>query len=163
MKVEIVERVPVPIACLRYVGSYGPAIGRFWIEKYAPWAAARGFGVEHARYGIGHDDPSVTRPDRCRYDACAEITPELAADIAAGIVPIGGAFLTTLPGGCHATIPFRGTAAQIGAAWHALLDIWLPASGFRHGPGSAFEYYPRDAFLDQATGEFACELWVPLA
>jgi AraC family transcriptional regulator len=163
MEVDIVERTPVAIACLRYVGPYGPAIGRFWVEKYAPWAAARGFGTGHARYGIGHDDPAVTRPDRCRYDACAELSAELAAEFAAGTIPAGGAFLTTLPGGRYATMSFEGTAAQIGAAWQELLGGWLPASGLRHGPGPGFEYYPRGAAIDPATGVFTCELWVPVA
>jgi AraC family transcriptional regulator len=158
MNVNIVERAPVTVACLRHVGPYGPAIGRFWDETYAPWAAANGFGIDHARYGIGYDDPTVTPPERCRYDACAE----LGADVPAGFVPSGGAFLSTLPGGRYATVAFRGTAAEIGAAWDAL-RTWLPASGLRHGPGHSFEYYPRGAFFDPATGAFGCELWVPVA
>jgi AraC family transcriptional regulator len=163
MEVKIVERAPVAIACLRYVGPYGPAVGRFWAEKYASWAAASGLETGHARYGIGHDDPTVCRPDRCRYDACAAISAEFAAGLAAGSVPARGAFLSTVPGGRYATVAFRGKAAQIGAAWDALLRTGIPASGLRHRAGPSFEYYPPGATVDPATGEFACELWVPVA
>ncbi len=45
------------------------AIGRFWMETVAPWMATNNlFGRE--RFGIGLDDPSVTKPAQCRYDAC---------------------------------------------------------------------------------------------
>jgi AraC family transcriptional regulator len=155
MKVDIIERAPATLACLRYVGPYGEAVGRFWDDVYAPWAAANGFGIGHARYGVGHDDPTVTAPEHCRYDACTEVDP--------GFTASGDAFVVTLPGGRHAVTAFKGTSAQIGPAWDALLRTWLPASGLRHGPSPSFEYYPQGAFFDPATGEFACELYVPLA
>jgi AraC family transcriptional regulator len=154
MHVEIVERAPATVACLRHVGPYGPAIGHFWDDTYAPWAAQNNLGIGHARYGIGHDNPAMTPPERCRYDACAEVPPDF--------LPSPPAFLSVIPGGRYAVAQFKGTAAEIGAAWMMLLREWLPASRLRHGQGLSFEYYPRGAFFDTARDIFACELCVPV-
>lgn len=79
-----------PIAYLRYTGPYGTAVETFWKETVQPWMVANGL-QDAARYGISHDDPSVTAPERCRYDACVVVPP--------GAVLTGGAHRTTLPGG----------------------------------------------------------------
>ncbi|WP_164513490.1 AraC family transcriptional regulator [Thiosocius teredinicola] len=155
MKVAIVDRQPATIAYLRHVGPYGESIARFWEDTYVPWAVANKLGADHARYGVSHDDPSITAPEQCRYDACAEIAPEFEAT--------GGALKTTLPGGKYAVLDFRGTAGQVGAAWASLIKDWLPSSGLRLDNRPCFEYYPKGAAFDCKTGEFECEICIPVA
>lgn len=53
------------------------------------------------RFGISHDDPSITAPDQCRYDACAEVP--------GGFVASGNALRTVVPGGRYD--PDTGTFA----------------------------------------------------
>ena len=60
MKVTIIDRQPATIACFRYLGPYGEGIAKFWQETYVPWAVMNKLGADHARYGISHDDPSIT-------------------------------------------------------------------------------------------------------
>ena len=62
MNVKLIERQPVTVAYLRYIGPYGESIGRFWQNVYYPWALANNL-LDHPRYGISHDDPSSTAPD----------------------------------------------------------------------------------------------------
>ncbi|MBI4694397.1 MAG: AraC family transcriptional regulator [Gammaproteobacteria bacterium] len=155
MHVTLVDRPPATVACLRHVGAYGEPIARFWQDVYVPWAIANRLGPEHARYGISHDDPGITAPGQCRYDACAEVAPDF--------VPNGGAITTTLPGGKYAVHAFRGTVEAIGAAWSALLRDWLPASGLQLDARPCFEYYPRGAAHDPVSGEFECEICIPVA
>jgi AraC family transcriptional regulator len=152
--VKVIERAPVKVAYLRHVGPYGEAIGAFWRERVGPWMAANDL-LGRPRYGFGHDDPDITAPEQCRYDACVE-----APD---GFVATGPALTTTIPGGRYATARFFGTSAQIKAAWTALLRDWLPASNLQLDARPCFEHYPSDARYDEKSGAFECELVIPVA
>jgi AraC family transcriptional regulator len=154
MNVKLVDRKPVPVAYLRHTGPYGPQLGRFWKSRVAPWMEANNlFG--RGRYGISLDDPHVTQPAQCRYDACVE-SP--ADEILAG-----DAQRKVIPGGKYAVLPFDGTGAEIGAAWEALLRDWLPKSGLQLDSRPFFEHYPVDGTHDPKTGRFSCEICVPVA
>ena len=155
MNVKIIDRQSATVAYLRYLGPYGPAIERFWQEVYVPWAVMNRLGPDHARYGISHDDPGITAPEQCRYDACAEVTPDYVVD--------GGALKGTIPGGRYAVLAFRGTVAQVSEAWMALLRDWLPSSGLQLDARPSFEYYPKGSMFDPKTGMFECEICIPVA
>ena len=74
-------------------------ISLFWQNTFYPWALTNNL-VSQPRYGISHDDPSVTAPEKCRYNACAEVPSDFLA--------LGGANKTTIPGGRYAVLPFKG-------------------------------------------------------
>ena len=153
MKVEIVERKPTPIAYLRHVGSYDESLSVFWQTEVYPWMVSSGL-LGQPRYGISHDDPKVTAPEQCRYDAGCEIQPNFIAT--------GKAHKTTIPGGRYAALDFKGVAAQFESAWDSLLRDWLPSSGMQLDSRPMFEYYPADSNYDPATGVLDCKLCVPV-
>ncbi|HJU71997.1 MAG TPA: GyrI-like domain-containing protein [Paucimonas sp.] len=153
MEVRIIDLPRVTIACQRHIGPYGPAIGTFWRGTFSPWLAANGL-TGRPCYGIGHDDPSATPPDQCRYDAGVEIPDDL--DVQAP------SMRAVLPGGRYAVAQFKGAAAAIGDAWMQLCREWLPASDWQHDARPWFEYYPEDFSVDAKTGEFYCELCIPV-
>jgi AraC family transcriptional regulator len=151
MEVNLMDLPPVRIAYRRYIGPYGPAIGEFWEHTMRPWLSAN--GLENATcYGIGHDDPSVTPPDKCRYDACVEIP--------AGFEPGGQFSVTTLPGGRYAVTRFTGPASRISAAWNRLMKEWLPSSGLQLDERPCFERY--EGVSTQPDGSFSCDLCIPV-
>jgi AraC family transcriptional regulator len=154
MNVRLIERQPQTVAYLRHTGPYGPAIGRFWMETVAPWMATNNL-MGRERFGISLDDPSVTKPALCRYDACVA-SPE-------GELLSGSAQRKVIPGGRYAALAFDGTGDKIGAAWDALLRDWLPKSGLQLDSRPFFEYYPVDGRYDPKTGAFSCDLCVPVA
>lgn len=154
MKVTLIDRQPATVAYLRHRGPYGEPIARFWQETYVPWAVMNKLGADHARYGISHDDPSITAPEQCRYDACAEVAPDFVAT--------GGALKTTISGGKYAVLKFRGTVEQVGEAWTTLLRDWLPSSGLQLDSRPCFEYYSKGAAYDCETGKFECEICIPV-
>jgi AraC family transcriptional regulator len=154
MDVLLIDRQPATIAYLRHLGPYGEPIARFWQETYVPWAVMNRLGADHARYGISYDDPSITAPEQCRYDACAEVSPDFVAT--------GGALKTTIPGGKYAVLKFKGTVEQVGEAWTALLRRWLPSSGLQLDARPCFEYYRKGAAFNCETGEFECEICIPV-
>jgi len=153
MSVRLVDRKPASVVCLRHLGPYGESLSRFWQDVYYPWAVTHNL-LGQPRYGISHDDPGITAPDQCRYDACAEVAPDF--------MPTGKAFKTTVPGGQYAVLDFKGTAATIGDPWNSLLRDWLPSSGLQLDARPCFEYYPKDASYDPKTGEFSCEICIPV-
>lgn len=155
MNVAIINRKPATIAYLRHIGPYGEDIAKFWQEVYVPWAVTSRLGQDHARYGISYDDPGVTPPEQCRYDACAEVESDFVAT--------GGAFKAIVPGGKYAVLRFKGTAEEVGEAWTAILRDWLPTSGLQLDDRPCFEYYPKGADCDAATGAFECDICIPVA
>jgi AraC family transcriptional regulator len=154
MEVKLIEREPTRVAYMRHTGPYGEAISRFWQQQVAPWMATDGL-MGSARYGISHDEPSITDAAQCRYDACVEVD--------AGYMPSGRALLTTLPGGRYAVMPFKGNTAQVFVAWRQLLGEWLPSSRLQLDNRPCFEHYPSGSSYDPQTGVFDCQICIPVA
>ncbi|AZC23316.1 AraC family transcriptional regulator [Pseudomonas sessilinigenes] len=152
MKVTIKELPPVRVAYLRYIGAYGPGIGLFWQQTVIPWMAENGL-MGRARYGIGHDDPYVTPPEKCRYDACVEVPLDFKGR--------DSAVVTTLPGGLYAITHYQGKGPDIADTWSELCRDWLPKSGMQPDARPAFELYPVDARYDQ-TGDLEFDICFPV-
>ena len=154
MDVQIKELPAVRVAYLRYKGPFGPALGEFWKEVFAPWQKA--FRLQgRVNYGVAQDDPATTPPDQCRYDACVEVDPDYKI-----VEPAKEAMLA---GGRYAVAQFHGTGDQIPAAWNELYSQWLPASGLKMDARPCLERYAADFAVDPVTGAFNCELCIPVA
>jgi AraC family transcriptional regulator len=153
MDLKTVERQPVRVACLRYTGPFGPAVGEFWGHHVQPWLTANQLNV--STYGIARDDHATTPSEKTRYDACAEVKP--------GFRGTGLYHLAIIPGGKYAVAAFKGTADAIGAAWGEVMSQALPASGLTFDTTRMpFEHYAKDFKADPETGGFVCELCVPI-
>lgn len=153
IEASIVERNPVHVAYLRKTGPYGPELGRFWGETVYPWMATNNL-LGLPRYGICLDDPTVTAPQQCRYDAAVEVAPDRMLS--------GNPMRTVIPGGRYAVHKFRGPVDEVPGAWLALTRDWLPASGLQLDARPFVEHYPPDAMYDPATGIFEAELCMPV-
>ncbi|HEV2139800.1 MAG TPA: GyrI-like domain-containing protein [Candidatus Dormibacteraeota bacterium] len=153
MKVTIIDRQPTTIAYLRHVGPYGRAVSDFWMNDVAPWMQTNGlFGKP--RYGISHDDPDVTAPEKLRYDAAVEVGSDFHGT--------GPYQKTVLPGGKYAVGKFKGDDRAVGEAWAWLIRDWLPGSGMQLDSRPFFEHYPIGASYDESTGQFECEICIPV-
>lgn len=152
MDISVVELDPVRVACLRHTGPYGPALGEFWRKVVQPWLSANGL-TGRVTYGVGLDDPSITPPAQCRYDACVAVDKDYVAS--------APATLGTIPGGRYAVTIYRGTAAEIGAAWMAFFGKALNEHALADRPGACFERYAAN-YREDAQGVFECELFIPI-
>lgn len=154
MQIRLVQRPEVAVTYLRYEGPLGLPVQAFWRQRVQPWLRQNALQGQ-ALFGISHDDPGISDAERCRYDAAAELPT--------GFVAGPGRLTSQLPGGLYAALPFYGRSDRIGAAWTGLLRDWLPESGWQLDHRPCFEHYPVDAKVDRETGEFACEICVPVA
>ena len=154
MNVRLIEREPAHVVYLRHVGPYGEPISRFWQDVVYPWMVTNDL-VGRPRYGVSHDDPSITTSRNLRYDACVEVPRDFHG--------VGNHHETTIPGGRYAVSSFKGTAREINDAWAALLRDWLPSSNMQLDARPFLEYYATDMSFDPATGVFESDLCVPVA
>jgi AraC family transcriptional regulator len=154
MKVTLIDRAPTLVAYVRHIGPYGEPLSRFWRKTVYPWLEENAL-LGQPRYGISHDDPSITEPGLCRYDACAEVPPQFT--------PSKNVLTATIPGGRYAVLHFKGDAGQVGEAWNRLLRDWVPSSGFQLDARPCFEYYAKNACYDARTGVFDCDICIPVA
>jgi DNA gyrase inhibitor GyrI len=153
MELTTVDRQPTRVACLRYTGPFGPAIGEFWRETVQPWLAANQLNV--STYGVARDDAASTPPEKCRYVACAEVKTDFLGT--------GLYHLAMIPGGKYAVAKFHGTADEISGAWGEVMGQALPASGLAFDTTRMpFEHYAKDFKVEPSTGAFDCELCVPI-
>jgi AraC family transcriptional regulator len=140
---------------MRYVGPYGTqGIPELW-TRFHKWMQTRDLPSDgRITLGVGYDDPDVTAPDRCRYDACvvvpADFTPDRwvnVTDVAAGRSAVSG---------------FVGSAREIRAAWDALYRGWLPGSGYEPDDRPCFELYRGNPRVEGRPGAFRCDLCLPV-
>lgn len=155
MRVQILTLPAYRVAYMRHVGPYGAGgIPALW-ARFRQWMATRDLAErDHLRIGIGHDDAWVTPPERCRYDACVEVTADFAADRHVNLVD--------LPGGRYAVTRFGGTPHRISAAWDALYRTWLPGSGYQPDDRPCLELYRGDPRVGSRPGAFRADLCLPV-
>jgi AraC family transcriptional regulator len=153
--VTIKELPSSRVAYMRHVGPYGAdGIPDLW-KRLNAWIARHDLdGPDRVTVGIAYDDPVVTPPARCRYDACVVVPRTFAADRLVN--------LTDVPGGKYAVSVFTGTPHEIVSAWHAVYRDWLPNSGYEPDDRPCLEiYHGRPTDLDRP-GAFRCELCLPV-
>jgi AraC family transcriptional regulator len=155
MNVSVKTLPDFHVAYMRNVGPYGPTqIPPLW-KKLMVWAEARGLVTpDTLTLGISYDDPDVTPPEKCRYDACIVIP--------ASVSPEPNVNVKDVPGGKYAVSEYVGTAGEIMEAWHQIFSSWLPSSGYQPDSRDCFELYRADCYLDKAKGVFKCDICVPV-
>ncbi|WP_394845342.1 AraC family transcriptional regulator [Pendulispora brunnea] len=149
-----IERLPrVDAVAMHYVGAYGSSdITKLWMRLMAH---ADAMGVVHAEtecVGILHDDPAITEPERCRYDACVIVARPISDALVSSVV---------LPGGDYLVFPFVGAPVDVDPAWDAVYRA-LVDSGYQPANGPNLEWYPPQPILDPAKGVFRCKMCVPV-
>jgi AraC family transcriptional regulator len=155
MAVHVRDLPRYRVACMRYVGPYGAhGIPELWV-RLLKWIAAHELALDgRLTIGVAHDDPSITAPERCRYDAGVVVGADIRAD---GLVDI-----VDLPAGRCALSEFVGTAHDIQGAWDRVFRAWLPTSGYQPDDRPCVELYHGDPTVDARTRTFRCELGLPV-
>jgi AraC family transcriptional regulator len=119
-----------PIRCLacRHTGAYD-GVGAAWSRLFT---LARDFGE---MFGILHDDPEVTPPERLRYDAAMRTARDSAPE---------GLALLEIPEGLYATVRHTGPYSALGDSYARLCGGWIPGRGREIAPLPSLEFYRND-------------------
>ncbi len=112
MRISI-ETIPAcVVACVRRTGPYGAGNVRA-MEELKAWAGARQLLNDDAVIlGIARDDPAVTAPENCRYDACLVVPDDFAA--------YGETCRGAAAGGRYAVFTVQHTAQAVQKAWREI-------------------------------------------
>jgi AraC family transcriptional regulator len=155
MNVRVTNLPPHHVAYMRYVGPYGPrGIPETW-AKLHEWMKPRDlFTDTRVTLGIAYDDPSVTAPEKCRYDACVVVPSEFPGDKWVNLMDVAG--------GKYAVTEFVGTAHEIVGVWDGVFGSWLPGSGYQPDDRPCFEIYRGNPTVDANTRRFRCDLALPV-
>ena len=155
MSVNVREQPPFHVAYVRYTGPPGPdGIPQLW-EKFGRWLEAHGFRPPgRTTIGVTYDDPTVTAPEKYRYDACVVVPPDFQPDRLVNVMDI--------PGGTYAIAPFEGTASDILPVWMRVFASWLPGSGYQPDDRPCYELYRGDPMVDGKARVFRCDLCLPV-
>ncbi len=89
------------------------------------------FGMECI--GISHDDPSITEPEKCRYDSCLTVKQDLKPDGEVGVKQIEG--------GRYAIFRYVGPYQRLSEVYNYIYRSWLPTSGYELRDLPCFEKY----------------------
>jgi AraC family transcriptional regulator len=143
------------VASMRYVGPYGArGIPELW-ARFRTWMAAHGLtSPTSVTLGVAYDDPGITAPDKCRYDACVVVPPDFRADRLVEVMDVHA--------GRYAVARFTGSAHEIVDAWDHVFAVWLPGSGYEPDDRPCYERYHGAATADARAGTFRCELCLPV-
>jgi AraC family transcriptional regulator len=155
MNVRVTTLPAYHVAYMRYTGPYGAhGIPDLW-TKFHEWMQTRDLAPDgRITLGVAYDDPDVTAPDRCRYDACVVVPADFTPDRWVNV--------TAIAGGKSAVSGFVGTAHEIRAAWDTLYRTWLPGSGYEPDDRPCFELYRGNPTVDGKPGAFRCDLCLPI-
>lgn len=128
-----IDRLPsYRIAYLRQVGPYGPHNVKV-MEKLKSWAKKKGlFNKNSTILSIPRDNPEVTSPENCRYDAGIVISNEYQID--------NNVSEDRLIGGQYRIYRVKHTAEEIQKAWD-LIFVELLNEGYLVDSRPMFERY----------------------
>jgi AraC family transcriptional regulator len=75
MKSGLVYLRPTRLAYVRVTGAYETSIPEAW-SRLLEWVEKNGFSTNTGHgYGLARDNPLRVGADKCRYDACVQVTP----------------------------------------------------------------------------------------
>lgn len=149
MKIKVEGLPKHRIAYVRQVGPYGPANIQA-MEKLKKWAEEKNLLAESAVVlGIPQDNPEMTLPENCRYDACIVISEDFHIDDDAICESV-------LSDGKYVIYKVKHTAVDMQKAWAEIFPF-IQNSGYQIENKPIIERYTDDMINNDY-----CELCVPV-
>ncbi|GAA0366751.1 AraC family transcriptional regulator [Bacillus horti] len=148
MDIKLETMLKHRLAYVRKVGPYGTTNYEAMVQL-KKWAEERGLLTDRAvLYGIPQDNPEITPPKQCRYDACIAIAEDY---------PLDESILESeLAGGSYAVCTVMHTAEDIQRAWAKLLPT-IERLGYKIDNTPIIERYTGELLIKNL-----CEICVPI-
>ncbi len=153
INVDVKEISEQHVAYVRTVGEYAFDRVKLAWQELGKWAGPRGLMQTGDWIGIAWDNPAVTSPDKCRYDACVTL-PE-GTGVSSGISQ------QMVPGGKFAIYRSHVVNNDFQKGWDRLLGEWLPGSGYQPSNGPAYELVVESGVGDPE-GRWVVDIHLPV-
>jgi AraC family transcriptional regulator len=149
-----IERLPeMRIAFVRHTGPYEETDASY--GRLMGWAGAAGLlNPQTTVFGVAYDDPTVTAPEKLRYDAAIVIPNDLVIE--------GEIGTRMMPAGKFAVATHCGPYETLGDTYTRFCGEWLPLSGLELLAAPALEFY-RNSPEDTPPEELLTDIYMPLA
>jgi len=135
LKPTIREINPIPVIYIRSIGSYNN-VGPSWDRLMEFMKAKKLFSFGMDFIGVSYDDPTVTEPDKLRYDACVTVKK--------AVKPEGEVGYQELAGGLYAIFRHKGPYENLSQTYDSIYLHWLPGSGHELRDAPPLEFYLND-------------------
>lgn len=150
MNMNIENISPCDIAYIRQTGAYGEGNIKT-MEQLKKWATAHNLIHEKTVIlGIVHDNPQITPPGNCRYDACIILPEKL-------LVTENKIHYGELIGGQYAVFTVEHTVQAIEQAWAEIFQLLSQSGYFTDDTRPILERYAADKIE-----KHLCEICVPV-
>jgi AraC family transcriptional regulator len=143
LKNDIMEIIPKikelkdkKVIYVQTIGKYSDTAGFAW-EKVCGYAAKNrlfGFGTE--LIGVSYDDPTVTEPEKCRYEACITVSKDVKPDGEIGVKQING--------GKYAIFTVKGPYEMLSPAYQFIFGKWMQENNVALRDVPCYEVYLND-------------------
>ncbi len=138
-QVKIVNKPALRLAYIRRFGSYTNNNGAIpkTFSMIVDWAKSRGLWTENTPcIGLCPNNPALTPPQSCIFDAGIPVSKEIEEDEQVGI--------QSIPAGRYAVLNIACSPHQFNQVWKWLAFKWLQQSGETYAMEHCYEmYYPR--------------------
>ncbi len=139
MDVQIIDQKEKRVCFLNSENGYDiDSIYQTW-DKICEWAANNKL-VQADFFGLCYDDPNITPPKKCKYQAAITVKPDTF--ITAPFQEI------SIPAGRYAMVYYRGPEDPEGQLHTRLYREWFPQSGFEPDDFPLIARYLNDARED---------------
>jgi len=151
-KEKIVELTPKKVIYLHEKGDYNTKSEIAWI-KLADLVEELEIPITDNCYGIVHDDPEITDPAKCRYDACIEILDHIKVK--------GELRIKEIFDGKFAMFEYKGPYEELGEFYNVIYGVWFPKSGYELRDIPTIEKYINDPATADPE-ELITEIFIPI-
>jgi len=152
MNAEVKEMPEYNVAYVRKMGPYSKETCEPAFAELMQWAGSRICYSSCVVLGIYWDNPDVTPPERCRFDACISI-PQ-------GTATHGHIGIQTIQGGPYAVCHFETKSDGFKQAWEDTF-AWLVSSGCECDEKPCYKLYHNNA-VEHPEGKWIFDICIPL-
>lgn len=153
MTIEVRNLPPQRVAYLRHFGEYGLVPTLKTLNRLVRWAGPRGLLERGQLLGIPWNNPRVTLPEECCYDACLTVGPEFHSDHP--LIEV-----QSLVGGTYLVRSVKVENGDLETPWQEFL-AWYHESDWQLSDDPCFEVYRSDSHQDPS-GNWSMELHMPV-
>ncbi len=120
---QILEIPNKEVIYIQIIGEYGNEnYNKVWDELGNFVKEKKLFSTGMESFGISYDDPSVTKKEKCRYEACITVNKP--------VVPHGKIGIKKIKGGKFAVFNYCGNYKNWGKIYDYIYDNWLINSDY---------------------------------